>query len=200
MKLQKYTMGIGDRFAHQGLAQLSAFAMAKEMGVDVYPVWNKSHREHQIINTTPSSVRAEADAAVMVLGWQDEYYVDADHINLTNVDGFIDHSDFFTLDVADYIGEAPDPSDLEAFVKENSSWVGPLNIPGIDETFDVTEEMIRSVGVKFLFAVKEAGKIYRHILSKKDADAFVTEVSMDESEDPQTPVELFFIRCIHRGD
>ena len=64
MKIQKYTFGTGDRFAHQGRAQLQAILSAREAGIDVYPVWNKSNREHSIIKSRPDDVRAEADAAV----------------------------------------------------------------------------------------------------------------------------------------
>src|SRR5436190_1810737 len=63
MNLPKYSMGIGDRFAHQGRAQLAAFVKAKQQGVDVAPVWNKSNREHNIVHSEPDSVRAEADDA-----------------------------------------------------------------------------------------------------------------------------------------
>jgi hypothetical protein len=41
--------------------------------------------------------------------------------------------------------------------------------------------------------VQEAGRIYRHIVEKKGRDHFVTEVSVDETDTPQTPVELFLI-------
>jgi tagaturonate epimerase len=46
--LSKYSMGVGGRFAHQGLAQLDAFLPARRQGVFVAPVWNKSHRKHMI--------------------------------------------------------------------------------------------------------------------------------------------------------
>jgi len=105
MNLPKYSMGIGDRFAHQGKAQLAAFAKAKALGVDVVPVWNKSNREHLIVHSEPPSVRAEADAAVRALGWSGAYFVDADHIGLKTVDKFLESSDFFTIDVADFIGK-----------------------------------------------------------------------------------------------
>ena len=49
MQLEKYSFGVGDRFAHQGKAQLNAMIKAKESGVDIVPVWNKSNREHSII-------------------------------------------------------------------------------------------------------------------------------------------------------
>ena len=38
----------------------------------------------------------------------------------TTVDAFMDHVDFFTIDVADYIGKPADPgSNVEAFIKNN---------------------------------------------------------------------------------
>src|SRR5579862_7146864 len=97
MNLSKYSMGIGDRFAHQGKAQLAAFVKAKQLGVNVVPVWNKSNREHLIVHSDPVTVRAEAEAAVKALNWAGPYFVDADHIGLKTVDGFIESSDFFTI-------------------------------------------------------------------------------------------------------
>ncbi len=106
MKISKYSFGIGDRFAHEGVNQLKALVAAeKKFGVHFTPVWNKSNREHTIIGTEPMSTRREADAAVQALGYADAYFCDADHINITNVDKFLDACDFFTLDVADYIGK-----------------------------------------------------------------------------------------------
>ena len=147
MILEKYSMGIGDRFAHQGKAQLQAMVKAKAEGVDIVPVWNKSHREHTTIETTPASVRSEADAAVKALGWTGAYHVDADHIGLGNVDLFIESSDFFTLDVADFTGRTADESDIRAFVDKHKKYVGALKIPGID-AFDITEEQIEAIAGK----------------------------------------------------
>jgi hypothetical protein len=193
MILEKYSIGIGDRFGRQGKAQLNALIKAQSTGLDIVPVWNKSFREHGIIGTTPSDVRSEADQAVAALNWTDSYYVDADHINLGNVDTFIEGSDFFTLDVADYIGQKPNDEDVDSFMEDCRKYMGHLHIPGIDETLEITEDTIRAIAQKFLCAAKEAGRIYRHIVSVKGADNFITEVSTDESDEPQTPVELFFI-------
>ena len=158
MTISKYSFGIGDRFAHEGVNQLKALiAAAKKFGVHFTPVWNKSNREHTIIGTEPMSARKEADAAVKALGYTDPYFCDADHINLSNVDKFIDACDFFTIDVADYIGKTG------------------------------------SLEERYLPAVKEAGKIYRHIAEKKGADNFVTEVSMDEVGDAQTTEAITYI-------
>ena len=160
MKIGKYSFGIGDRFSHEGINQLKALLKAKELyGVEFVPVWNKSNREHVIVGTEPGEVRKEADAAVAALCYKGQYFVDADHINLNNVDRFIAVSDFFTIDVADYIGK-------EGTLEE-----------------------------RFLPAIKEAGKIYRHIAAVKGEDNFVTEVSMDEVDNAQSPEELRYILC-----
>lgn len=193
MILEKYSFGVGDRFGHQGKAQLQAIINAKKDGINITPVWNKSHREHTIIHTEPASVRTEADQAVEKSGWGDSYYVDADHINLKNVDIFIDFSDFFTLDVADFIGKSTTEDEINAFVNKYGKYVGSLVIPRIDETIEITRGQILEIARKVLFAVKEAGRIYRHIKSKKGVDDFITEVSMDETDIPQSPVEMFFI-------
>jgi hypothetical protein len=37
---------------------------AKVRGADLFPVWNKSNREHTIVGTRPEELRAEADAAL----------------------------------------------------------------------------------------------------------------------------------------
>lgn len=51
LKLSKYSIGTGDRFAHQAKAQLQACLHALEHGVEIVPVWNKSNREHMIIGS-----------------------------------------------------------------------------------------------------------------------------------------------------
>ena len=101
IRLGKYSIGVGDRFAHQAKAQLQACILASRAGVDVIPVWNKSNREHSIICSQPASVRMAADSAVRQLGWKLPYYCDADHINLTTVDRFLSACDFYTIDVAE---------------------------------------------------------------------------------------------------
>ena len=41
--------------------------------------------------------------------------------------------------------------------------------------------------------MQDAGKIFRHIAEKKGAEQFIAEVSMDETDTPQTPPELLVI-------
>ncbi len=193
MKLEKYSFGIGDRFGQQGLAQLEALIKAKEAGIKIVPVWNKSNREHQIIKSSPEDTLLEADSAVLALQWEEPFYVDADHINLKTVDPFLEHANFFTLDVADYIGSEITEQELKDFLKEASAYEGELLIPGIAQPFTISGEELVKIARSFLGAVREAAAIYRHIAHKKGTDNFIAEVSMDEVEAAQTPVELFFI-------
>ncbi|MDE0627595.1 MAG: tagaturonate epimerase family protein [Bryobacterales bacterium] len=195
-EIEKYTFGVGDRFAQQARPQLRACMMALDRGVCVNPVWNKSHREHLIVGTQPPSVRAAADEAVRALQWQEGYYVDADHINLDTVDGYLDTSDFFTIDVAYAIGRKAEPSAVDALVRAHPELIGTIRIDGIDEPIKTTRETVERCMGQFLFAVQEAGRIYRHIRSAKGGEHFVTEVSMDETDDPQTPAELLVILAL----
>lgn len=193
LPLGKFSFGMGDRFGHQGKAQLQACVMAAELGADFIPVWNKSHREHTFVGTEPSSLRAEADDAVKTLGWKKPYHVDADHIRLETVDQFIAPSDFFTLDVADAIGKPADQDAVNAFIEKHPELVGTILIPHIAQPLEITMTEVKRVANKFLLAVQEAGRIYRHIAGIKGAENFVTEVSMDETDSPQTPPELLII-------
>jgi hypothetical protein len=193
MKLEKFSFGIGDRFNHEGEAQLRALVKATNNGVKVAPVWNKSNREHEIVHSEPVGTREEADAAVKKLAWKSGYCVDADHINLSNVDRFIDFCDFFTLDVAMYIGNESAAADVGAFKQACAVFGDKVAIPGIAYPIEITDELLSEVATKYLAAIKEAGKIYRHIVAAKGEGNFVTEVSMDEVEEPQTPVDMFFI-------
>lgn len=193
MRLPKYSIGVGDRFSKQGLAQLDAIILAHREGIDIAPVWNKSHREHVIVGTHPTEVRVEADCAVEARGWTEPYFVDADHISLETVDHFLDSSDFFTLDVADCIGVNAEAEAVEQFVERHESLIGPLLIPGIDCPMHISRPMIVDVANKFIAAVQEAGRIYRRIKQAKNDQPVVIEVSMDETDQPQTPVELLLI-------
>jgi hypothetical protein len=192
-KLGKYSIGLGDRFGHQGHAQLKAIIEAGKKNIDITPVWNKSNREHMIIGTQPSDVRKEADSVTRAAGFKMPYFVDADHINLESVDKFLSSSDFFTIDVASYIGKRADDSEIISFINTAGKYTGRLEVPGIKKAIKCSEKQLAGIAEKYLFAAKKAGEIYRKIEISKGAGNFVTEVSMDEVAQLQTPVELFFI-------
>lgn len=193
MKLDKYSMGIGDRFSHQGVAQLRAIMKANAEGISVSPVWNKSNREHMYVHSKPDDTRAEADNAVKTLDFKGHYFVDADHINFNTVAPFVKVSDFFTLDIAAFIGKESEQKDIDAFVASCEKYLGKLAVPGIEEPLNVTKELLESAAHKFLAATKHASVIYQFLEKEKGKGNFITEVSMDEVESPQTPIEMLFI-------
>ena len=193
LTLEKYSLGVGDRFAHQAKAQLRACLMAAEHGVEVIPVWNKSHREHATIGSEPATTRLAADAAVKALGWQKPHHVDADHIRLETVDRFVPHADFYTIDVADGIGQRAPAGKIEGFAARHPELVGSISIPGIAQPFNITRAQVEQIAAKYLLAVEQAGQVYRYIAGLKGEDKFITEVSMDETDSPQTPPELLLI-------
>ena len=163
-------------------------------GADVVPVWNKSNREHTFIGSEPASVLAAAQAAVAALDWKKGWHVDADHIRIETVDRFLEASDFFTIDVADSIGQAAEPADVFSFLAKHPELIGTLSIPGVSAPFTTTREEIGRIATKYLRAVQDAGRIFRHISVRKGGDdKFIAEVSMDETDAPQTPPELLVI-------
>jgi len=188
--IEKFTLGIGDRFGREGVAQLAALQKAAAAGV--VPVWNKSNREHLLIGSTPADTRRAAEEAVAAAGWTGPYHLDADHIGLKTVDRFLPHCDFYTIDVADFISEAAGPEDAAA-VRDSLRPLLGRTFPGLGLDCPLDESRIAPFLDRYARAIREAGKIYRHIESARGKDNFIAEVSTDEAETPQSPLDLFLI-------
>jgi hypothetical protein len=193
MELERFTFGVGDRFAHQAGAQLAAFEKLAAAGVEVIPVWNKSNREHQFVGSQPQSVYDAAKAAVEARNWSKPWHIDADHIQLATVDAYLSSADFFTIDVADSIGKAAEPSAVDAFVSKHPELLGTLEIEGLAQPLNIGEDQLRKTVNHYLLAVQEAAAIYQHIAGSKGEENCIAEVSMDETDDPQTPPEMLVI-------
>ena len=193
LRLSRFSFGVGDRFAHQATAQLKAFQQVLSEGVQIIPVWNKSNREHTFIGSQPASVRTAADLAIKQAGWTLPWHTDADHIRLETVDRFLDSSDFFTIDVADSIGQQPSQEAISRFLKNHPELFGNLHIAGIEESIFLSGDALAQIVTKYLVAAQEAGRIYRYIANKLGEGNFIAEVSMDETDSPQTPQELLVI-------
>jgi tagaturonate epimerase len=194
LTLERFTFGVGDRFAHQAAAQLRAFQTLQQQGITVVPVWNKSNREHTFVGSEPQSVYDAAATAVHAANWTHGWHVDADHIRLETVDRFLSCSDFFTIDVADSIGQPPAEADVTTFLQKHPELQRTITVAGISTPLALTTASTTATVRKYLAAVQEAAKIYRHISAKKGGDGkFIAEVSMDETDAPQTPPELLVI-------
>ena len=127
------------------------------------------------------------------LGWSRPYFLDADHINLNTFERFLAPCDFFTIDVADNIGQKSDPDQIARFVARHPELQGTLHIPEIDQPFHLDKTSVERVATQFLAAVQHAGEIFRAIAKRKGEDNFVAEISLDETDTPQTPAELLII-------
>lgn len=193
MLLEKYSFGVGDRFARQAKAQLRAFQMAEQQGAIVTPVWNKSAREHKTIGSSPESVREAAQAAVRELGWARPFRVDADHIRLETVDAFLESSDFFTIDVAEAIGRDAGSEAVRAFVERHPELGGEMSVPGLSAPLSLARDFVERAAGKYLRAAEQAGRVFRHIESRKGVGGFIAEVSLDETDQPQSPPELLVV-------
>jgi hypothetical protein len=196
MQIEKFSFGIGDRFGKEGCAQLAAIQEINQNGFSIVPVWNKSYREHKIIGSSPADVSKEALEAVKANKYTGNYFTDADHVNLDTVDEFISTCNFFTLDVARYIGQKAGPDDVRQFSDRYNQYLGNMTIPGIDKTFDITPDFLNQVAENYLVAIDEVRKIYNHICNIKGKGGFITEVSVDEAEIVQSPIDLYFILAL----
>lgn len=195
-QIPRYSLGHGDRFGRQGVAQLQAVLDARAAGIDIAPVWNKSMREHTLIGSPPQSLRDEADAAVKQLGYAGPYFVDADHITLNTVESFLPCSDFFTLDVAEDLGKPPRSSEtatryLAALTALGDVQVQPGAAPLVYDRV-AAEALIQAYGG----AVEAAKTLYEKIAAARPDAPFAIEVSMDETETTQGPQELLAILCL----
>jgi tagaturonate epimerase len=191
--IPRFTFGSGDRFGHQGRAQLKAVMDARAAGIEVAPVWNKSRREHSFIGSVPQSLRDEADDAVRALGYDGVYFVDADHITLATVDEFIGCCDFFTLDVAEDLGRPPADSTAAARYTEALLALGEVALEGRGKTLVYGQAQAQELVQRYGGSIEAAGRLYERISAARSDGDFVIEVSMDETGISQGPQELLGI-------
>jgi hypothetical protein len=191
LPLELYSFGVGDRFAQQAKAQLQAIMLASANGVQITPVWNKSYREHSIIGSEPASVLSAARDAARALNWTKPFHIDADHVTLETVKGFVASSDYYTLDVADGIGKPAPRAEVESFLAKHPELLRPIDLP--HQSLTMSRETAFRVATKYLLAAAAAGEVYRRVAEARGSAAFVTEVSMDETDSPQEPEELLLI-------
>jgi hypothetical protein len=82
---------------------------------------------------------------------------------------------------------------LEQFCDRHSELARPVEIPGLPHPVTLDAESVRTIAKKYLKAAQDAGAIYRRVALAKASAPFITEVSMDETDLPQTPSDLLVI-------
>jgi len=149
LTLGKYSVGIGTGLRSKAKRSCSLLAgFAKR--VEVIPVWNKSNREHTIIGSEPSSVRQAADAPVKRCIGKSRI-LRCRHITLQTVERFLAPCDFYTIDVADSIGQSSSATSIESFVNDTRT-AGCVQLEGVHEVFETTPERLKQTAQKFLAA------------------------------------------------
>lgn len=191
MTIARFSLGAGDRFGREGVAQVAAFRKIKEDGVDVDLVWNKSNREHVTVGTSPADQRKAADEAAKATGLT-TYYVDADHINADSIDKFIEHCNFFTIDMTSVIGKATTAESAEKFLADAASLLGPIPAANMGQEIEVTQEVLAKIADRYLFGVEEAYRIYEHIKAEGGQLDHI-EFAVDESPETQGPADLYVL-------
>jgi len=104
---------------------------------------------------------------------------------------------FFTIDVASYIGRQADEKNILDFLSDAEKYSDEVKIKGREFSFRTSKSQIKEIAEKYLFAAVKAKEIYNKIKNVKGSGNFITEVSMDEVAQPQTPQSSFsFLKCL----
>ncbi|GAB4253116.1 MAG: tagaturonate epimerase family protein [Acidobacteriota bacterium] len=192
----RLSIGLGDRFGREGEAQLAAVQQfSREYGIPVIPVWNKSQREHALTGTHPRDTRREADEAVTRLGWQDPYYVDADHVSAATLEPFLPYCDYFTIDVAHLLDAPFDPAELDELRELLDPWCRRrISLPagGVLELQPGTAAVAAR---RYGRALDEIAQVVGRLRRQRPGDCRI-EISADEVGVPQSPAELFCLLAL----
>lgn len=199
------SFGCGDRI---GLATPGHIRAMED--VDVFPVLaQQSIREMERTGRTPEDVLNTAVWGVFKEGYKAGYAADADHLKTyeavkrTASVGF----NMFTCDPSEHVN--PDADDMS--VEELQSAFDSIDngqrildkyegkkftafLPQHDYEFQGTfdRNSLQRAAIKYYDAVQFAGNMYRWVEDEVEGE-FIFEVSVDETENPTSPLEHTFI-------
>ena len=201
------SVGLGDRL---GLATPGHVRAMRSSGGALRPVFaQQSIREMERTGHTPQQVMDDAMWGVFAEGWRNGFGADADHlkepgdIDRTLAAGFT----MFTIDPGAHVdgsAETISPAELEHAV-ESLPWTeledtaGALRQRYLGSAFDCDgttaefdEEILAKAAVKYARAVAHVARMYRH-LDAASGRPFEVEVSVDETDQPTSHAEHFYI-------
>jgi hypothetical protein len=199
------TFGFGDRI---GLATPGHVRAIR--GRDIIPVFaQQSIREMKRTERTPQEVMAAAIWGVFEEGYKDGFVADADHLKTIKdaEDAALVGFTMFTCDPSDYVNDCArtlQGSDLrkefkaleesDELLKRYEGQKFKITDPETNYTLRLTfskESLIKSA-VKYYRAIKYAAEMF-HAIRARVKKEFDYEVSVDETDDPTTPLEHIFI-------
>ena len=138
---------------------------------------------------TPQDVVQAATTALRELGYNSAWGADADHLKLpehvdrTAAAGFC----FFTIDPSEYVGKGALTPELEALYLGRKFEVPSLGMLQFDRA------TLQGAAVKYGRSLEHVGMMGSHIAKVLGARPFEIEVSVDETDDPTSPLEHLFI-------
>ncbi|HOU12508.1 MAG TPA: tagaturonate epimerase family protein [Anaerolineae bacterium] len=194
--------GFGDRL---GIAT-PGHVKAAERYPGIAPIFaQQSVRENARTGRTPQEVLDDAMWGLFQMDWRAPWGADADHLKTPkDTDRFIDAGyTFFTIDPGAYVDngfyyfsskftELPwdvledTPEEMRQRYTHAAFTAGPF-------TFTFSRATLEQAAVKYGRAIAHTAMMYRHIAARMGDRPFDLEVSVDETENPTSPEEHFFI-------
>lgn len=194
--------GMGDRI---GLATPGHIRAARVVG-GIAPIFaQQSIREMVRTGRSPQQVIDDATWGLFQEGWLAGAGADADHLKTTaDIDGCLAVGfTFFTIDPGAYVdprAESASPSELRELVEALPPALFPLEsglagktcrFEGLVIHFD--ERTLNKAAVKYGRAVAHVAMMYHHLATTAGKRLFELEVSVDETEQPTSHAEHFYI-------
>jgi hypothetical protein len=201
------SVGLGDRLGLATPAHLAAVA-----GTGVLPiVAQQSIREMTRTSRSPQQVIDDATWGVLQAGWAKPWGSDADHLKTTaDIDataaaGFV----VFTIDPGEHVDDDVDNDDgptcrakydrlpwhdleiSQADCRE-SYQDKTFKLPGGLE-IDFRETDVKQAAVKYGRAIAHTVRMHRHLVSVFAGRPFELEMSVDETAQPTSPAEHYFV-------
>src|SRR5919107_619090 len=200
--------GFGDRL---GLATPGHLMALRAAGGGLAPIFaQQSIREMERTGRSPQEVLDDATWGVFAEGWQDGFGADADHLKTAeDIDACVAAGyTFFTFDPGEYVddgAEAAGASELRAAL-EDLPWQDLEDLPadmkrrylgsglkaeGHEVRFDNVS--LARAAFKYGAAVAHVARLYRHLQAAMGEEDFEVEVSVDETENPTTHAQHFYV-------
>jgi tagaturonate epimerase len=179
------SFGFGDRL---GLATPGHYAAARKF--DFAPIFaQQSIREMERTQRTAQEVIQAAARALADLGYTGLWGADADHLKLpehvdrTAAAGFC----FFTIDPSEHVGKGLLTPELESTYLNRK-----FDVPGL-RALQFDRQTLQTAATKYGRSLEHCSLMGRHIAKIMGDRPFEIEISVDETDDPTSVLEHFFI-------
>lgn len=199
----KTSAGMGDRL---GLATPGHIRAVRACGGRVFPIFaQQSIREMARTGRTPQQVMDDAVWGIFQEGWRDGFGADADHLKTTqDIDACLTAGfTFFTVDPGEFVDDRAETSSLVELkhlvrdlpVNMQLSENGLLDKEVALEQFNLrfTEDILLKAMVKYGRAVWHVAEMYQHLVKAAGRLPFELEVSVDETAQPTSHAEHYYI-------